>query len=65
MPDECREDIETEMYVYYSTNDYNFEKLENPPSFKPTLCTGCGAVINLAAGGYSEGPKGTFCPTSL
>lgn len=60
---ECREDIETEMYVYYGTNDYNFEKLENPPSFEPTLCTGCGAVIHLAAGGYSRGPKGTFCPT--
>ena len=33
----CREDIETEMYVYYGTNEYNFEKLPDPPAFEPTL----------------------------
>jgi hypothetical protein len=60
---ECREDFDTEMYVYYATNDYNFEKLENPPAFEPTRCDGCGAVIKLAEGGYSTGPKGTFCST--
>ena len=57
----CLDDFETEMYVYYGTNDYNFEKLENPPSFEPTLCTGCRAVIKLAEGGYSKGGEGTFC----
>lgn len=29
---ECREDIETEMYVWKGTNEYNFEKLANPPN---------------------------------
>lgn len=57
----CREDFETEMYVYFGTNEYNFEKLENPPTFEPSRCDGCGAVINLAQGGYSKGREGTFC----
>jgi hypothetical protein len=50
---ECRKNCPTEMYVYYGTNDYNFEKLSNPPSFEPTLCSQCGKVIRLAEGGYS------------
>lgn len=29
----CREDIIPEMYVYYGTNEYNFEKLKNPPKY--------------------------------
>jgi hypothetical protein len=58
---ECQEGFDTEMYVHYGTNDYNFEKLQNPPSFEPTHCDGCGAVIKLADGGYSQGPKGIFC----
>jgi len=32
----CKEDFETEEYVHYGTNEYNFEKLENPPSYEPT-----------------------------
>ena len=50
----CREDLETEMYVYYGTNDYNFTKLTNPPPFKPTLCSTCGQRIVLSDGGYSK-----------
>lgn len=57
----CREDIKTEMYVWYGTNEYNFEKLENPPSFEPTHCDECGVIIRLGDDGYSEGPNGTFC----
>jgi hypothetical protein len=49
----CRESFETEMYVYYGTNEYNFVKLENPPAFEPTHCTRCGHVISLAEDGYS------------
>jgi hypothetical protein len=33
----CRDQIETEMYVYYGTNEYNFEVLQNPPEYEPTL----------------------------
>jgi recombinational DNA repair protein (RecF pathway) len=41
------------MYVWYGTNEYNFEKLENPPSFEPTHCARCGKRINLGEDGYS------------
>lgn len=44
---------ELEMYVWYGTNGYNFEVLENPPSYKPTYCAKCGNVIVLSDGGYS------------
>src|SRR3990172_3143759 len=27
---ECRNGFETEIYVYYGTNEFNFQKLENP-----------------------------------
>jgi hypothetical protein len=29
---ECLQSFETEIYVHYGTNEYNFEKLENPPN---------------------------------
>lgn len=49
----CRNGFETEMYVYYGTNKYNFEKLENPPAYLPTKCARCGVVISLGYDGYS------------
>jgi hypothetical protein len=49
----CRRSFQTEIYVWYGTNEYNFEKLENPPSFEPTLCARCGRRINLGEDGYS------------
>lgn len=53
----CRENFETEMYVWYGTNEYNFEKLANPPTFEPTHCGDCGRVIHLGTDGcmYSGG----------
>ena len=57
----CKEDIETEMYVYYGTNEYNFEKLENPPEYEPTTCSKCGIVIVLSEGGYSTRGDEYFC----
>jgi len=59
---QCREGLETEMYVWYGTNEYNFVKLENPPAYEPTFCAGCGAVIRLGEDGYSITPgKKYFC----
>lgn len=49
----CREDFETEDYVWYGTNEYNFEKLANPPKYKPTRCATCGSIIKLGEDGYS------------
>ncbi len=57
----CREDIQTEMYVYYGTNEYNFEKLANPPSYEPTTCARCGRVIVLGEEGYSTKGEEYFC----
>jgi hypothetical protein len=50
----CKKAFETEMYVYYGTNEYNFEVLPNPPEYAPTLCSECGRRIVLGDGGYSR-----------
>jgi hypothetical protein len=42
---ECRNNIETEMYVWYGTNEYNFEKLRNPPKFKPRSAPTAAAAL--------------------
>jgi hypothetical protein len=49
----CRKGCETELYVYYGTNEYNFEKLENPPPYQPTRCAMCRRMLNLSRGGWS------------
>jgi hypothetical protein len=49
------------MYVYFGTNEYNFEKLLNPPAYKPTHCVKCGKVIKLGEGGYSRNRSGYTC----
>jgi CRISPR/Cas system-associated protein endoribonuclease Cas2 len=49
----CRKDFETEMYVWYGTNEYNFEKLANPPKYEPTKCAKCRKIIKLGEDGYS------------
>jgi hypothetical protein len=57
----CRAGIETEMYVWYGTNEYNFEKLPNPPEYEPTHCADCGRVIRLGTEGYSVQGKKYWC----
>jgi hypothetical protein len=57
----CREAFKTEMYVWYGTNEYNFEKLENPPEYEPTLCSRCGRVINLGEDGYTTKGEDYWC----
>jgi hypothetical protein len=57
----CREDIETEMYVWYGTNEYNFEKLPNPPSYKPKHCAKCKQVISLGNDGFSVHGSKYYC----
>ena len=62
---ECREDYPEEIYVYYGTNEYNFDVLEDPPEYEPTKCDKCGSVIVLAEGGYSYGPDGYKCGSCM
>ena len=57
----CREGFATEMSVWYGTNEFNFEKLPNPPKYEPTLCTDCGTVIQLGTGGYSTQGGNYWC----
>jgi hypothetical protein len=58
---ECESDFETEMYVWYGTNEYNFVKLENPPAYEPTRCKKCNTVIRLGEDGYTRSSEGYFC----
>jgi hypothetical protein len=58
---ECRDGFDTEMYVHYGTNEFNFVKLPNPPAFEPTRCAKCSRVIKLAEEGYSVSSAGTIC----
>lgn len=48
-----RSSFGTEMYVYYGTNEYNFEKLENPPEYEPTKCAKCNRIISLGEDAYT------------
>jgi hypothetical protein len=57
----CRKDFETELYVYYGTNEYNFEKLKNPPKYKPTRCAKCKKIISLGEDGYSMQGGRYYC----
>jgi len=57
----CRDEFETEMYVYYGTNEYNFETLPNPPAYEPTKCVDCGKVIALGTDGYTTRGDDVWC----
>jgi hypothetical protein len=58
----CRDEIaETEMYVWYGTNEYNFETLKNPPAYEPTRCAKCRKIIVLSRDAYTTSGKGYFC----
>ncbi len=57
----CKESFETEMYVWYGTNEYNFVKLENPPAYEPTRCATCHRVIRLSEDAYSTLGENYFC----
>lgn len=58
----CRDEIaETEMYVWYGTNEYNFERLKNPPAYEPTRCAKCRKVIVLSQDAYTTSGAGYVC----
>ncbi len=58
---ECRQAFEAEMYVYYGTNEYNFEKLDNPPAYEPTRCAICGRIIKLSASTFTQSGDEYWC----
>lgn len=57
----CREAFQTEMYVWYGTNEFNYEKLPNPPAYEPTRCVDCNRIIKLGTDGYMYGREGYRC----
>lgn len=57
----CRDSFDTEDYVYYGTNEYNFEKLQNPPKYKPTRCAKCSSIIIRNKDGYSQKGEEFYC----
>lgn len=61
--DVCRNDFEheLEMYVWYGTNKFNFEKLKNPPSYEPTHCAKCDRIIVLGEESYSMRGEEYIC----
>ncbi len=60
----CRASFEPEMYVWFGTNEYNFEKLKNPPAYKPTKCARCKKVIRLGEDWYSIKEMSIFVKTA-
>ncbi len=49
------------MYVWYGTNEYNFEKLENPPAFEPIHCAECQCIIHLGEDGHVWSNDKYYC----
>lgn len=57
----CRTEFEPEMVVWYGTNEHNFEKMPDPPSFEPTHCSKCGVVIKLGTDGFAQSGDEYWC----
>jgi hypothetical protein len=51
---ECRKGFEPEMVAWYGTNEFNFEKMPDPPRYKPAKCSRCRQTIVLSQGGYAR-----------
>ena len=57
----CRKMSQPEMVAWYGTNEYNWEKMPDPPNFEPTKCAKCGKIIVLPNGGYASTKDGYIC----
>jgi NAD-dependent SIR2 family protein deacetylase len=57
----CRAEFGPEMVAWYGTNEYNFEKMPDPPSYQPTKCSLCGTVIKLGTDGYTRSVDEYWC----
>jgi hypothetical protein len=49
------------MYVWYGTNEFNFETLINPPKFEPTLCAKCKQQIHLGTESHTLSGGDYYC----
>eukprot|EP01006_Ploeotia_vitrea_P067806 TRINITY_DN98542_c0_g1_i1.p1 TRINITY_DN98542_c0_g1~~TRINITY_DN98542_c0_g1_i1.p1 ORF type:complete len:197 (-),score=14.67 TRINITY_DN98542_c0_g1_i1:166-756(-) len=57
---ECQDGFDGDTYNYYVTNDYNFYKHPNPPSFEPTMCCECGGGVRMDEA-HCRTPEGMLC----
>jgi hypothetical protein len=57
----CRNSLMTERYVWYGTNNYNFTKLETPPTFEPNNCCTCGIIIKIGQESYWVKDNNYYC----
>lgn len=56
----CKDEYPIENYVDFATNDFNFEKLKNPP--KVTIkCANCGFKSNTAQDFSFQTSNGWYC----
>jgi len=56
----CKESFHPEIYDWYGSNEYNFEKLDELLPFTPIRCGKCGSMIIQSQGGYASLPDGTY-----
>jgi hypothetical protein len=57
----CHSELDTEDYVHFGTNEYNFQKLADPPSYESTRCSKCSVIIVRSEGGYSTLGRKFYC----
>ena len=56
----CKKELELEHYADFGTNDFNFEKLKNPPKVKIT-CANCGFHSNTVQDFAFQTSNGWYC----
>ena len=57
---ECKEAFHPEMYDWYGSNEYNFDKLDELLSFTPIRCDVCHSMILQSQESYTALPDGTY-----
>lgn len=58
--EKCKKMFDPEMYDWYGTNEYNFEKLDELLPFTPVRCGKCGSMILQSRESYTACPDGTY-----
>ena len=57
---ECQQDFHPEIYDWYGSNEYNFDKLDELLPFVPIRCGKCQGMIFQSQEGYAALPDGTY-----
>lgn len=57
---ECKNNLHPEMYDWYGSNEYNFDKLDDLLPFTPIRCGICRSMIFQSQESYAALPDGTY-----